>query len=675
MTLAWLIFACGPRVGDVPIQDTDSDVVLRESSFPTTRTIAVTVLLDGEAVDGAAVLQGGNTERWQTNAAGEVSVDADLTVDGDLFLMASHPAARIAGDYLPDDSDELTIELERFDPTDNEDFVFQDPGTPDHPSSSTACSHCHVSILEDWYESPHRTSASNPPVQDLYAGAAASWATQDQCEAANGTWMEGILPGTAAAGFRCYVGDGVLPALNDCEAPCDSTAAEYGACADCHAPGIDGVLGGRDLLEATGTAYDAGVHCDVCHHVESVVPDAPAGVAGRLHLVRPSEEADFPEGSFVPLTFGPYDDVPNPRMGSVVRDHFADSSLCSGCHELEQAALVAGLDTQRWPNEKLPVHTTYSEWEASGFGPCQGCHMPPDTEVGNSADLDNLFAIDPGVAGGWRREPGEVHQHAWFGPRRPEAGLLESAANLAMTKQVVGDELIVTVTVANSGAGHALPTGEPMRSVLLSVRAHCGTTPVPAIGGMAIPDFGGALDTRTSSQSWSRWPGASVGQVIRVVKRTGEWHDYAGYGPFGDGTFDESEKGMPVEVVAGEATITSVDGNDVTLDAELPDGDIAYRVTAATSGAAPLAGSPGFGFARVLADAQGQSMVPHFLAVDVHSDNRLLPGDEYATEHRFRADCADPEVTATLVHRAYPYGLAIERGWTLQDTPITSMTD
>ena len=38
---------------------------------------------------------------------------------------------------------------------------------------------------------------------------------------------------------------------------CELDATAFGACADCHAPGIDGVLGGRSLLEAAGFALQA----------------------------------------------------------------------------------------------------------------------------------------------------------------------------------------------------------------------------------------------------------------------------------------------------------------------------------------------------------------------------------------------------------------------------------
>ncbi len=674
--MIWFLLSCGVRVGDVVV--VDSDPLPQESAMPVTQTVTVRVLLDGEPAADTTVLQGGNPERWVTDIDGLVTIDVDLTLEGESLVIASHSEARIIGAGLPAEGEELLIDLSRFDGTDNTDYLFKDPGKPGHTETTAYCGHCHVSIFEDWYSSAHRQTASNPAVHDLYAGAGAAWSSEDLCTMAGGNWLEGLGAGTTTSTFQCYLGTGVLPDLNTCEAPCDSSATTYGACADCHAPGINGVLGGRDLQEATATSYEAGVHCEVCHHVESVESiTAAAGVAGRLNIVRPSEEAAFPAGSFMPLIFGPYDDVPNPLMGAVARSHFSDATLCSGCHELEQAVLVPNqaLDLTRWPTGTLPIHSTYSEWVAASASPCQDCHMPPDPDVGNAADLGNIFDITPGIAGGWMRPSGEVRRHAWFGPRRTESGIMEMAATLEIAKVVQQEELVATVTVSNVGAGHGIPTGEPLRSLLLIVEASCAALPLVATGGIAIPDFGGSLDRKISGQDWSTWPGALAGQVVRVVERRGDWHDYEGFGPFGNGQFSMEEKGMPVEIVVGEATILSVSGDTVIFDQELPNGDIAYRTTAASGGAAPIAGRAGFGFARVLTDAAGARMVPHFLAVDVASDNRLLPGDSYTTEHRFRADCADPEVTATLVHRAYPYALAMERGWVLVDSVLTTAVD
>lgn len=654
---------------------------------PSARYVTATVLLDGQPAADTEVRQGGATRSFFTDDAGRVTVEVDESVQGEWVLMASHPEARIGAAPISDE-DALTLALTRFLPEDNPAYLFQDPGLPGGPDTTAQCSHCHESLRDDWFASPHRSAASNPRVHDLYAGAAAALVSQAACEQAGGQWRLGLGPGTGAPAERCYLGAGVLPTLNpgcDAEGACDAVATQFGGCADCHAPGIDGVLGGRSLLEATGIAYDAGVHCDTCHRTESVDLEAPPGVAGRLRFVRPSEPSTSAAlGPWKPLTFGPYPDVANVRMGSVARDLFHGATLCAGCHESQQAVLVPGAsaDPARWPAGKLPIHSTYSEWLAGPFSPgvpCPSCHMPPDPSLWNAADLQLFAAAGAGVVTGWPRPPGSVRSHGFLGPRQRTSGLLELAASLTVEKSVTNGELTALVSVKNVGPGHALPTGEPSRRMVLLVEARCGAQPLRATGGDAIPDFGGALERREAKDGFSDWPGARVGEVLRVVRRPGPFRDYEGFGPFGDGTFSPAEKGMPVEEVVGESTILAMNGDTPVLDAPLPEGDVVYR---GEGGAFPSegqsvsarAGAPGFAFGRILVGPDGAREVPHFLAVDVASDNRLLPQRAFTTQHHFATPCPDPEVHAVLVYRAQPLGLARERGWKNLEAVMAEVT-
>ena len=128
----------------------------------------------------------------------------------------------------------------------------------------------------------------------------------------------------------------------------------------------------------------------------------------------------------------------------------------------------------------------------------------------------------------------------------------------------------------------------------------------------------------------------------------------------------------------GEATILSVSADGtVTLDRALPAADVVYRGSGAgmpADGAVATAraGAAGYLFARVLVGADGARMVPHHLAVDVASDNRLLRGAPVTTTHAFDASgCAGPvSVSASLYHRAYPPDLARVRGWTLAESYV-----
>lgn len=593
--------------------------------------VRITVYLDGAPAPDVLVMQGGSTTFLRTDAAGQVDVPLDRQIRGYPVIIASHPQARIRGVELwPGDPLPERIDLTRYGP-DNPAYTFLDPGEPRRRGTTGQCGHCHRSMNDDWFASPHRTSASNPVVRSVYRGLGA-----------NGR---------------------VAPPVTD-------VLDGFGECADCHAPGIDGPIGGRDLLAADGFALEYGVHCDVCHRVDAVDLQSTApGVAGRLVLHRPSDPGPVTLGAngVLPLTFGPSHDSPNPRMGSVQRDHFTDGQMCAGCHEY---AAQQG-DPARWPDGRLPVHTTYSEWQDGALGEaaqCPDCHMPPRADNANGSDLQLFPLASIGITGGFIRPAGAARSHRWVGPRDPESGMLELAAALFIRTRVEAGALIADVTLRNQGAGHALPTGEPLRGVYVQVEARCGDAPLQPIGGDALPSWTGALETRSAGADWDRWPDAQPGQRLRVIRRTGAFYDYDGVAPF-TAARPADQKGLPVEQVVGAVTITAVapDGT-VQLDGPLPVGDRIYRVLPGLA-----AGAPGFAYARVLVDRDGRPMVPHYLATDVQSDNRLMPMRAHTSTHRFAAPCADPQVVARAIYRRYPAAMAAERGWPETDAIMTEV--
>ncbi len=453
-----------------------------------------------------------------------------------------------------------------------------------------------------------------------------------------------------------------------------SAGAARGAGAPPPAAGRGGGRGGRARGAAEGVSLEGGVHCDVCHRVESIDEAAPAGVGGRLRMVRPSEDGSpsLGAGGLLPLTFGPHHDSPNVKMGSVQRDHFADGRLCVGCHEHTQPVLVVGaaIDPERWPERRLPIHTTVSEHRSGALGEattCNSCHMPPDASVANAADWQLFPLADLGVQGGWLRPAGEVRSHAFVGPRTKGARILQLAASLMVSKEVADGVLRAEVTVRNASAGHALPTGEPARSVLLEVHAFCGEEALTPTGGDALPGWAGAVASKGPGEDWSEWPDAQPGDRLRVVRSTGAWHDYPGVSPF-DGWSPE-EKGLPVREVVGEVEVTAVEGGVVTTATPLPAGDEIHLVR----GPDELAGAPGFAFARVLLGVDGEPMVPHHRAVDVRSEWSLMPQASWRSTHTFAAPCPDPEVRARLLHRPFSLALRRARGWETADSPMAEV--
>jgi FtsP/CotA-like multicopper oxidase with cupredoxin domain len=645
------------RLEDTAIQGDAEDTL--DSQITNTLTIQLLVTLDGEPTGGIRIVQGGRPhDVWTvTDENGRATITLDLTVLGDIMAVASHPEARQKGArvYLDSLEDEYTIALKRYSITGSPDYEFQWPGEPGKADKTEYCGHCHVSILEQWWGSAHRSSASNPIVHDLYAGTASVHDSAESCLNAGGAWKLGIIPGTAAPGFRCYLGQGALQDLNpgcdDGDSTCDGAVNDTGQCAACHAPAINGGLVDRDLLDATGWSFSGGVQCDTCHRVEGVDPEAEGpAFAGKLKTVLPNEQPIVEGiGKHAPLTFGPGHDSVNLRMGSVQRDHFHQAELCAGCHELNVG--------------DLPIQSTYSEWKASSFAgvtPCQSCHMEPNALVTNSADQQDKGLAQIGIVAGWLRPPGSINKHTFVGPRTPGGKMLENAAALFVDTQLMPDGAIeATVTTKNTGPGHALPTGEPMRHMVLQVDALCGETVISASGGTATPAFAGYEDRRDASQSWGEWPGANVGDIIHVVERTSSFHDYPHPGPDAD-TLSPEEKGLPYDEYRGSRTVVEVAGSVVTFDSPLPTGNIAYRLNPSSL---QSAGAPGFAFARVLQSEQPGHMVFHTSAVSIPSDNRLPPQESYTTVHTFTPECDTPTVRARLFYRPYAPQIAQSKAW------------
>ena len=152
---------------DSPTDTQDSTEVLESLD------VVVNVTLDGEAVEGAWVVQGGRSGHQLTDTEGSAALTLDMSLDGEVAVVVSHPQARTAHQAIRDGAEtNFLVELIRYDDSDNLDYVFGDPGFPDQDDTTAQCSHCHKTINRSWYGSPHREAASNPWVQGLYAGTA-----------------------------------------------------------------------------------------------------------------------------------------------------------------------------------------------------------------------------------------------------------------------------------------------------------------------------------------------------------------------------------------------------------------------------------------------------------------------------------------------------------------------
>jgi len=235
-----------------------------------------------------------------------------------------------------------------------------------------------------------------------------------------------------------------------------------GNCSNCHAP----AAAVRDFVGVDMNALQGveklGVSCDFCHKIKGIHieedPNVYTGVM-QIDLLRP------PDGH--QIFFGPFDDVPDPDTFSPV---ISQSAFCAPCH--------------RGSYWGVPIYESYSEWLASPYAKqgvtCQKCHMPPD-------GVTNNFA--PGH-GGLPRDPNAIPRHLQAGSR--DSTFLASAVEMRAHVAVSDQSLSVRVEIENVGAGHHVPTDQPMRNMILLVKAEgANGRTLRYVGENRVPYWGG----------------------------------------------------------------------------------------------------------------------------------------------------------------------------------------
>jgi hypothetical protein len=288
--------------------------------------------------------------------------------------------------------------------------------TGEHPTS--ACADCHADIATEWNDSMH-SHALTSPVMIVQTNQVA-----------------------AAELDKVAFPDPKL------------------LCVACHGP-EDVRLNRKNTLPLPGgPEANHGISCTVCHRVEGK-PDSGSGAflggfASKL----------VPGSTF----FGPIRGaVGNAYHRSASTRLFDEdpSALCHGCHDVyldrdRSGAIEIGRD--------LVLQTTSIEnqrYRAQGGAGCVDCHMPVLATKRAAASADIPFDQD------FAAPPREVHSHAFVGvdyllsapaaqdpQRAARHALLARSATLDIASaDVENGVLTVRVSVANTGAGHDLPSG------------------------------------------------------------------------------------------------------------------------------------------------------------------------------------------------------------------------
>lgn len=122
-----------------------------------------------------------------------------------------------------------------------------------------------------------------------------------------------------------------------------------------------------------------------------------------------------------------------------------------------------------------------------------------------------------------QRDPDTIFSHLMPGAK--DHNLLEHTARLEVNASREDDSIIVTVRVTNTGAGHDIPTDNPLRNVILLVNAtDSDGQNLTLLEGPIIPEWGGVGNP--ASGHYADEPGVLYAKILADFY-TGETPTYA----------------------------------------------------------------------------------------------------------------------------------------------------
>jgi len=347
---------------------------------------------------------------------------------------------------------------------------------------SASCAPCHTANAE-WEADAHGQSAVNPRFLTMYEGTDVHGNKSPSSYDASGRPAPPDLT-------QPYYGPGYRLDYRD----------RAGNCAACHTPLADNLEPGNTCgwsgchMEFTaamskevpqsiyptdleGDAAD-GIGCDFCHKIGEVFlnPETQLPIASKpgissMRLYRPEEGQQ--------LFFGTFDDVTR-RVTYLPLEQ--ESAFCAPCHY----GVFGGVAGHNEVYGGVEVYNSYGEWLDSPYSDpetgqtCQDCHMLPG---------EHNYFVFPEM-GGLRRDYQPVKNHTMPGAKDEE--LLQNSLTMTTTAWMEGDNVRAEVSIFNDKTGHHVPTGTPLRHMILVVRAvDADGAPLPLVAGPTLPDWAG----------------------------------------------------------------------------------------------------------------------------------------------------------------------------------------
>jgi hypothetical protein len=411
-----------------------------------------------------------------------------------LPLTAWAPGCYITGgDTIPVGSEDVTFRLEHYPQEDHPGYQWLPSGYSPGEGENQGCAECHSSEgsslniplpADEWRRDAHSNSPSNPRFLSMYAGTAIGGGTGRPTEYVHQRDY-GLIP-VAPRGDSPDRGPGYTLDFPE----------SRGNCGSCHAPiaALDNPYG-VDPREVSGTAAE-GVSCDLCHKLYDVKTDPRTGLPEPNRPGVLSMEFRRP-GEGHQIFFGPLDDVaPGEDSYLPLQEQ---SRFCAACHH--------GVF---WD---VTVYNSYGEWLASPYSDpvegqsCQECHMP----------TRGYRYFVPPEKGGLQRRPETLRSHLMTGATDRE--LLRNSLTMTVDRQLAGGSLLVTVRLLNDLTGHHVPTGTPLRHLILLLSAEDGSgEPLPQIDGPRLPDWTGSEERQLRGvEPCAGRPGTAYAKVLEEL--------------------------------------------------------------------------------------------------------------------------------------------------------------